>query len=146
MAESLSDISAVELFKVVASELEPDPADDTIIELYIDLASETVDPTVFRKVYKQAVVYLAAHLKAMDDRAAASGSVGGGAVGPITGERAGEVSINYGFAGSSGNFAGENEGLRSTHWGRRFVALRRSRQGVKPLSTQQYYSWPVASD
>lgn len=137
MADSLADISAVELFKVVAEEL--DPGDDTVIELYLDLAGQTVSANVFRSVYKQAVVYLAAHLMALDGRAAASGG-GGGGVGPITGERAGEVSINYGYSGTSG--AGTADGLETTVYGKRFLALRRSRAGTKPFSTQQYYTWP----
>lgn len=139
MADALVDITAVDLFKAIAPHLEPSPADDSLINLYLDLAAQFVSANVFGPVYKTAVVYLAAHFKALDDGAQSSGS-GGGATGPLIAERAGEVSVNYGLAAQG--FGSVQDGLDNTVFGQRFKNLRRTRVGGKLMSTQRR-TWPV---
>ena len=143
MADPYSTITAVDLFKQVAPELVPSPADDTVIDLYLDLAAHHVAPGVFGDTYKAAVVYYAAHLASMASRGSASGG-SGGAVGPIIAERAGEVSVNYGFSNNAGGAAASGTGLDNTAYGRMFIALRRTRVGQMPLSSSQQtgLKWP----
>lgn len=131
---TLAETSALELLKIIASEYAT--IGDEILELYLELAGQTVSVVVFEPVYKQAVVYLAAHLLSMDDRATSAGG-GGGATGPVIGERAGEVSLNYGFTGGSAASGTTPDGLGATVYGRRFLALRRAMTKNKPLSTGQ---------
>lgn len=133
---TLANTTALELLRIVASEYAGETDDK--LSMYIELAGQTVSATVFEPVYKQAVVYLAAHLLSMDDRANSSGG-GGGAAGPVIGERAGEVSLNYGFSASGAGSGVGPDGLDSTVYGRRFLALRRAMSGNKPFSTGQSF-------
>lgn len=140
MADSLADISAVDLFKELGPHLSALwDVDDTLVELYIDLAAQLVSANVFGTRYKSAVVYLALHLAAMDQNAQ-SGAGAGGSTGPVIGERAGEVSINYGYTATSGS-AWQND-LDLTVYGKRFQQIRRMLPGGKLMSTQRR-TWPV---
>lgn len=146
MPEALADIAAVDLFKAIGPHLSDLWAtDDTLVDLYLDLAGQHVSPNVFGTRYKSAVVYLALHLAALDSAAQANGAGGGagGTVGPIIGERAGEVSRNYGFAAqSSSTGSGWQSDLDNTIYGKRFQSIRRLLPGGKLMSTQRR-TWPV---
>lgn len=127
---SLATTNSLDLLKTIAPQ-HIDRGDD-VLGIYIDLAAQSVSASAYRALYKQAVVYLAAHLLEMDARNA--DGLGGGGTGPIIGKRAGEVSINYGFSGASLQ-AGAIGALSSTPYGVRFLAIRRSLAAGKPLST-----------
>jgi hypothetical protein len=104
---------------------------DATKELYIELAAEELgDPCPWGASYAQAVVYLAAHNLILDQVRGADG-----APGPITGERAGEVSRQYGW---NSNGARE-DGLNETSPGRRFLALRAKLPSTKFSSTSRMY-------
>lgn len=132
-------ITALDALKQIAASITTGKTDDEL-DLYIELATYQVSYGVFGDLYKPAIVYLAAHFIALDDRAnsAGPGAGAGGAAGPLTGERAGQVQRNYGFqmAGSAnGGTAMQAYGYDSTIWGQRFLMMRASRAGTKPLGT-----------
>lgn len=146
MTDPLSSIAAVDLFKTIGPHFSDLwSVDDTIVELYLDLAGELVSANVFGTRYKTGVTYLALHLAAMDSGAQASGTGGGagGAVGPVIGERAGEVSRNYGYSASaSSSGSGWQNDLDTTIYGKRFQQIRRMLPGGKLMTTQRR-TWPV---
>lgn len=118
-------------FNLIAPEFENDPNADGMLSL----AAERLEPKVFGKQYELATSYLAAHMLALSRRAQSSGN-GGGGVGPVTGERAGEVSRNYG----SVNFGGQDIAYYgSTPYGLEFLNIRRARPGTKPFSTSENF-------
>lgn len=115
-----------DLFNAVAAGLASDPLADTMI----DIAATRINPGVFGRQYPLAVAYLAAHMLALSRRDEASGGIGG--VGPLTGERAGEVSRNYGQV----NFGGKDVAYwGSTQYGLEFLNILRSRPGTKLFTT-----------
>lgn len=116
-------------FNIVAPEFETDPNADGMLTI----AANRLSPKVFGKQYELATAYLAAHLLAIARRAQTSGS-GGGGVGPVTGERAGEVSRNYG----SINFGGKDLAYwGSTPYGVEFLNIRNARPGTRGFTTYE---------
>lgn len=107
-------------------------ADETV-DLYVELATITAgDPCAWNSTseYQVAVASLAAHNLIMEQVRDADG-----AQGPITGERAGEVSRQYGF-----NSNGVREdGLNLTSPGRRYLDLLKGRANTKFSSTSPYF-------
>ena len=105
----------------------------TTVDLYVEMAVEELgSPCNWPStgVYAQAYANLASHYLIVDQIRGADG-----ALGPITGERAGEVSRQYGF-----NPNGVREdGLNTTGPGRRFLALLARNPLVKFSSTSRVY-------
>lgn len=119
-----------DLFNAVAAGLAADPLADTMIEI----AASRLNPAVFGRQYALATAYLAAHMLALSRRDEEAGGVGG--AGPITGERAGEVSRNYGQV----NFGGKDLAYwGSTPHGVEFLNILRTRSATKMFTTSDEF-------
>lgn len=116
-------LSTLERFRLVATEFAS--IADSVVNGHIEIASERIDAVQFGSDYQQALAYLAAHQLAIAGR-------GGNASGPVVSERAGELSITYGYAQAS-------DALETTAYGRAFIALRQSRPGTHLMTTNQEF-------
>lgn len=104
---------------------------DEIKELYIELAvAELGCPTNWAPNYEIAYASLAAHNLIMDYVRGADG-----APGPITGERAGEVSRQYGWNANGAR----DDGLNETGPGRKYLRLLAGRADTKFSSTSRLF-------
>jgi hypothetical protein len=110
-----------ELLKAIAPELEGET--DERLDTFLELASQRVGPKAFGKLYAQAVVYLAAHLLTLSNRARDAGVA---AAGPVTSVGTGGLSLSFGAASSMGD-----ESLSSTIYGLEFLEIRDSRPSSK---------------
>lgn len=137
---AIEDHTALEMFRYIAAEFSD--IGDPEVNFYFDLAGNTMATGPFGDTYRQALVYLAAHLMSLDKRAEDSGG-GGGGVGPLTGERAGEVSRNFGYSGGTSGNAMDQSLYGTTVYGIRYLAIRRGRALTKAVSTQQHTPWPT---
>jgi len=118
-------------FNLVAEEF----ATNANADAMLTLAAKRLNPIVFQGDLELAVAYLAAHMLALSTRAAG----GAAGVGPVTGERAGEVSRNYGMS----NFGDKNTMLYgSTIYGIEFLNIVRSRAGTKMFNTSDAFPYP----
>jgi hypothetical protein len=117
---SLSALSIRELVREVAPETRDAP--DATLDVFIEIATLRISPSVFGSLYRVAVAYLAAHYYVLTQQRA-------GAPGPVTFRRAGEVAESY--AANSDN----HSGFRDTAYGNLYLEIRRSRYKVKPMST-----------
>jgi len=106
--------------------------DDTQLEAFIALATCFVSASVFGCAYSQALAFLAAHIATLSTMGAS------GAAGPVTGERAGEVSRNY----AQPAFLPGNHDYALTAYGRRYLEIRNTRVGTKPLTTGFSFGCP----
>jgi hypothetical protein len=136
---AFDNITALDALKTIASAITAGKT-DAELNLYLEIALGMVSYSVFGDIFKPALVYLAAHFIALDDRAnsAGAGAGAGGVAGPLTGERAGQVQRNYGFqmtGAGTGGTAGQAYGYDSTIYGQRYLLMRSSRATTKPLST-----------
>jgi hypothetical protein len=118
-------LSTLQRLKLIAPEFGSKP--DSELEDYIELAAEEVSAGVFGDMYQSAVANLAAHFLT---NAASDGH----ASGPLTSERAGEVSRSYGF---SANRDGQ---LDTTTYGAEFKRIRNSRPGVHALTSHPKFN------
>lgn len=100
--------------------------DTARLDVFIGLSASRLSARVFGRVYAQAVVYLAAHLLTLSERASSSG---GSAAGPITSASTGGVSISYGQVNTAVSVSDAT--LSTTAYGLEFLALRNSRAGTK---------------
>lgn len=89
--------------------------DPARIELFIDIARQYVCETAWGDKAKTAIILYTAHLLTLAKYAA------NGAAGPITSEKVGELSRNYGSSADSE--AGE---LAQTPWGKIILSLRKT--------------------
>lgn len=96
--------------------------DEAVVDACLLEATNTVD-TSWREVdYAPAIMYLAAHLLAVDNSAEGeSVSVGGGG-GAIASESFGGMSISYDGGGAAADAAAKSQ-WGSTEYGRRFYAM-----------------------
>jgi len=125
-------------FDLIAPEFSADPNADGMLTL----AANRISPAVFGSQLELAVAYLAAHMLALSRRAEQSGG-GGGGVGPVTGERAGEVSRNYG----SVNFGGQDLAYyASTPYGLEYLNIRRGRAGTRMFATTPNFFGDLGSN
>lgn len=113
-------MTALEIFRAVAPEFAS--VSDSDVNTLLTLAAARLNPTVWGDLYTQATAYLAAHVRALAERT-------GGAAGPVTSRRAGEVSESYGFSGGSSYYA-------ATSYGQQFDELRKSLPGGAPFVTR----------
>jgi hypothetical protein len=117
---ALSDLSIRELLREVAPETQG--AEDLTLDIFIEIATLRISPTVFGNLYRVAVAYLAAHFYVLSQER-------GGVAGPLTSARAGEVAESY------GRLRDDPAGYNATTYGNLYLELRRSRYKVKPMST-----------
>jgi hypothetical protein len=94
------------------------------LETAISLAEKRVSVGVWGDRYRQAVAYLAAHYLAVADK--------GNNPGPVTSEKAGSVSVSYGYSQQS-------SGLESTSYGQQFLELRDELPTTTPLTAYGDY-------
>lgn len=104
-----------EIFAAIAPGLASDPA----ANLFFGLAAGRLAVDVWGIYFSEGVAYLAAHMLTMRDRAFASG---GGASGPTTSRKAGDLAESY---GSAGTFSNSDSALSQTTFGLMFLELRR---------------------
>lgn len=97
---------------------------DTILDACITEAALVVKETGWGDLYDTGLLYFAAHL-ALPSLSTAPGS--GGASGPVTSKKVGEVTITY--ASSSSNSSYSAEDLTTSTYGRRFLYFQRIAQG-----------------
>ncbi|WP_019997259.1 DUF4054 domain-containing protein [Aureimonas ureilytica] len=107
------------------------PISEPLVQAVLDEAAGTVgapDRTRWLEGdYAPAIMLLTAHTLIVD------GALSGGATssvgqyaGPITKERVGEVEVTYGAQGSGSGGAASGDGLASTVYGQRYLALMRA--------------------
>jgi len=108
---------------------------DETLAVWLDLAAQRLDASVWGGVYGQAVAYLAAHLLTVARRGIAglpgSGAgAGQGGAGSVDSVSTGDWSVGFagGLSGGEGNtdLLAESSYL-TTRFGKEFVSLRRSR-------------------
>jgi len=97
--------------------------DPARINTFIGYASCFVDPNFFRCSADFAHALLTAHFLTMSNRGSAGG--GGAGSGPITGEKVGDLSRNYGSS-SSGSGSVSTSSLEQTSYGSQFLFARKS--------------------
>lgn len=116
-------LSTLEIFRAVAPEFSAkDDAEVNVMFEVITQAGE-LDPTTWGDMFAFGVARLAAHYFTLADRSA-------GAAGPVTSERAGEISINYGFLS---NWDGNP--LASTKHGQEYKRLMLKLAGTRMFTT-----------
>lgn len=106
---SLNDRTAIEIFRAIAKEFES--RDQTEVEIFLEIASTFVGPTVWGEKYNTGLAYMAAHLMSVSARAGAAGSV--------TSEHVGSVSVSYSAPSAT------DDSLATTSYGATFKSLRR---------------------
>lgn len=117
---AIDSLSIRDLLKELAPETQG--ADDLTLDIFIEIATLRISPSVFGLLFRPAVAYLAAHYYVLTQQRE-------GASGPVTSRRAGEVAESYGRSTDTPS------GLGDTGYGNLFKELRRSRYKVKPFST-----------
>lgn len=116
-------------FNTIAPGLATDPLADAMI----DIAAGLLEFTVWKDKYELGVAYLAAHMLTVARRSEESGPGGGGS-GPVTGERAGEVSRQYGLATIVGK---DMAYYGTTPFGLIFLNIQRMVPGTRMFSTAE---------
>lgn len=96
--------------------------DDARIELFFDIAKQSMSEPFWGSLYDTGVYYLTAHLIAMADRGAS------GAAGPVTSEKVGDLARGYASPIKAGWF----DDLMATPYGTGFKRLR-SQIPITPL-------------
>ena len=102
--------------------------DEKRLERFIEMASRRVSARVFGKLYPDAVVYLAAHLITVSNRAKKTGTAGAG---PVQQVRTGGTTIAFGGGGNAS--AAGDEALNATPYGQEYLAIRNSRALTKGI-------------
>lgn len=98
----------------------PGITETAYVELKIAEASALVAETVWLALYDLGVAYLTAHLMLVQK--SAQGPGGGASAGPVTSERVGDLSRNYGGSGGGGM---DGMGYDSTIYGKEYKRLLR---------------------
>lgn len=106
----------------------PALATDVNADAFLGFAVDQLNPVVFGRQYELAVAYLAAHMLTIARRSEEGGPAGGGS-GPVTSERAGEVSRQYGQMSVTGK--GDLAYYNTTPFGMEFLRIRRLRVGTR---------------
>ena len=114
-------------FNTIAPGLATDPLADDILAI----AAGLLEYTVWLDKYELGVAYLAAHMLAISRRAEENGPGGGGS-GPVTGARAGEVSVQF---GQSTIVSKDMAYYGTTPYGLIFLNLMRMVPGTKMFTT-----------
>lgn len=120
----LNDLPILDLFKKLVPQT--DGHSEEVLEILLELAVNQTSKKVFGTSYRPAVCYLAGHylLLSIERR--------GGASGPITARRAGEVAENF------GNVIPTADGLNQTSYGQLYLFIQRRRPRISPMSTKRF--------
>ena len=115
--------------KAVAPELNPgDDSADARLNLFLEMAVSRLHARAWGNVYEQAVVYLAAHLITLSNRASEDGTAAPGALATIT---TGDQSRSFASRGAP-SLSTEDAALATTTYGEQFLALRATRVARAP--------------
>lgn len=113
--------------------------DDPTIQPFLDLAIRGSNPAFWGSLFADAMAFLAAHmLKQSGVNADGTGVVAGfdSSVGTLTAQKDHKLSRAYANAAAAGGGGGastpEESELMETSYGRRFLAMRKTRSGGKP--------------
>ena len=101
-------------FKAVLTEFST--VDDSVLQTYLDQAARLLNVDAWGERYDDGQLYLAAHLTTCFG----SGAAEGGASGPVTAKRVGEVSASFAVSDLA-----KQSVMGSTKYGRHFLELQR---------------------
>lgn len=129
-------MSAVaDLMPVVASQF----TTDTRIDAVAALAAMRVTASTFGTRYVEAMTQLTAHILTLLDRAATQAAAGGTvAVGAVTSESAGDLSVSYGGVANVAAIVSTavDAELAQTPYGLAFMAIRNSRVAARAYAVR----------
>jgi len=133
--------TALQFFRFVATEFSGLSNDD--VNNWIQIAADRHSGDAFGSNYEQAMAYYAAHLAALQGRAAAapvSAGGGGAGVGSVVSQKAGDIGVGYGGTGSGGNLNIKwdrvDASLTQTSYGLEYLAIRGTRSAVFPFVSE----------
>lgn len=102
------------------------PVSDSLVNLILAEALPKVGETWIEADRRPAILYLAAHLLAMEGEPGRSATGGGiGATGPVKRRKVGDVEVEYAGGGTSAGGGSDESGFLLTHYGRRYRELMR---------------------
>ncbi len=119
------------------------------IDTFIGFAELQVFSDVWGRLADMATTYLAAHLLALSYPGGTPTGASSGPGGPLTSEKVGDVSRNFGQSNPTGLTVGDVD-LMSTGYGRQFLSLRESLAIVPTVSAGScvgyaFPQWPFSN-
>lgn len=102
-------MATVQQLKAFAPELAS--VSNARLQIFLDIASKQIAASVWGSSYDTAHILLAAHCYTLANRT-------GGAVGPVTSEKVGDIQVSYGKSGD------DTDALNSTSYGALYLQLR----------------------